>query len=191
MKALPGLSLVLFLSYAMHAFADGGISGNPAPKWDVPEWRQLPEGKESLDIDDFKDKVLYLFCFQSWCPGCHSRGFPTLQALIKKYEGDEQVAFVAVQTVFEGFGVNSSDRAWETARKYKLQIPIGHSGSADKRSVLMQRYRTRGTPWTIIVDPEGRVVFDDFHIEAGTASKLIEKHRGKKPAPNSKAPVAG
>jgi len=175
MKVLFIFAISLMLSSIMNANAQPGISGKAAPKWGVDTWRQLPEGKKSLDIGDFKGKVLYLYCFQSWCPGCHSRGFPTLQSLVKSYAGDGEVAFVAIQTVFEGFGVNSPERGWETAEKYKLAIPFGHSGSADKRSSIMQRYRTGGTPWTIIVDPEGRVVFDDFHIDAQRATRLIDK----------------
>jgi len=75
--------------------------GKQAPKWDVGPWHQLPAGKTSLDISDFKGKVLYIYCFQSWCPGCHKRGFPTLQQVAKKYKDDDSVRFVVFQTVFE------------------------------------------------------------------------------------------
>ncbi|AMS41435.1 hypothetical protein N7E70_011930 [Aminobacter sp. NyZ550] len=30
----------------------------------------------------------------------------------------------------------------------------------------MQDYRTGGTPWFIIIDPAGKVVFNDFHLDA-------------------------
>ena len=36
-----------------------GILHQPAPSWGVAEWVQLPEGKVTLDVDDFKGKVLY------------------------------------------------------------------------------------------------------------------------------------
>jgi hypothetical protein len=32
--------------------------GKPTPPWNVGPWYQLPEGKESLDITDFKGKVI-------------------------------------------------------------------------------------------------------------------------------------
>ena len=34
---------------------------------------------------DFRGKVVYLYFFQSWCPGCHRHGFPTLQAMSKHF----------------------------------------------------------------------------------------------------------
>lgn len=43
-----------------------GATGQIAPKWDIEKWINLPEGEESLDIGDFRGKVLYLFTFQSW-----------------------------------------------------------------------------------------------------------------------------
>ena len=65
------------------------------------QWLNLPSGKKKIDIQDYQGKVLYLFCFQSWCPGCHSSGFPTLQKVMSRFKDNDDVAFVAIQTVFE------------------------------------------------------------------------------------------
>lgn len=43
-----------------------GILNQAAPRWGVSQWFQLPEDKTHLDIGDFKGKVVYLYCFQSW-----------------------------------------------------------------------------------------------------------------------------
>lgn len=154
-----------------------GIAGTKAPNWGVAQWINLPQDKQAIDVADFKGKVVYLLCFQSWCPGCHARGFPTLLQLISSYDDTDDVAFVAVQTTFEGFAANSAQRAWETARRYKLDIPIGHDGSAQKRSTLMQRYRTGGTPWVIIIDKQGIVRRNGFHVPAQEARKMIDSLR--------------
>ena len=111
-----------------------GILDQKAPSFGVTQWRNLPKGKTTLDIDDFKGKVLYLYGFQSWCPGCISHGFPTLQKLTKRFAGEDEVAFVAVQTVFEGFNTNTPGAAWRMAKRFNLSIPIGHDGSNGKRS---------------------------------------------------------
>ena len=39
---------------------------------------------------------------------------------------------------------------------------------------IMIKYRSGGTPWTVIIAPEGEVVFNDFHLEADSAAALIE-----------------
>ncbi len=45
---------------------DGGIEGQEAPKWDIDKWFNLPEGKEKLEISDFRGRVLMLYNYQSW-----------------------------------------------------------------------------------------------------------------------------
>lgn len=156
-----------------------GIVSRPAPVLDVDAWVALPAGISSLEIDDLRGKVVYLYCFQSWCPGCHSRGFPTLTKLINQFKDADDVAFVAIQTAFEGHGTNTPAAAISTAKRYKLDIPIGHDGSPSQRSSVMQNYRTGGTPWTIIIDKDGVVRFNDFHITPERGAEMIEQLRAQ------------
>ncbi|MFQ5607281.1 MAG: redoxin family protein, partial [Candidatus Zixiibacteriota bacterium] len=153
-------------------------------------WHNLPPGKQTLDIDDYKGRVLYLYCFQSWCPGCHRHGFPTLQKMLANFEDDDGVAFVAIQTVFEGFSSNTFARAREVGQQYNLAIPIGQSGEDNRRSEMMRYYRTGGAPWTIIIDQDGIVRYNDFHIDAPYATQLIsgmlEESQEKSPLSKSK-----
>jgi len=166
------------------AFGQRGIAGRPAPSWGVTEWINLPAGERSLDVDDLEGRVVFVLGFQSWCPGCHSRGFPTLTQLIKDYQSADDVSFVAVQTVFEGYSTNTAQRAWDTARRYGLDIPVGHDGGPGRRSTIMRRYRTGGTPWVIIIDKKGVVRFNDFHVPAQRARTIIDKLRGEPDVPS-------
>lgn len=163
-----------------------GIQGKAAPSWDVSTWFNLPGGATNLDIDDYQGKVLYLYCFQSWCPGCHSSGFPTLQKVIEQFDGDSKVAFVAVQTAFEGHSTNTAAAARKTGRRYSLDIPIGHSGESGSRPPIMGSYRTGGTPWTIIIGKDGTVQYNDFHIKPEAAKKLITRLKAEKYEPARK-----
>lgn len=167
-----------------------GVLDTPAPAWKVDTWFNLPAGKTALDIADYKGKVVYLYGFQSWCPGCHSVGFPTMQKLIEKFGKADDVAFVAVQTTFEGFGTNTADAAKKTGEKYKLTIPIGHSGSEGKRSSVMLAYKSGGTPWTIIIDKDGMVRYNDFHITPEQGEKLINALRERPVAATPAMPPA-
>lgn len=156
-----------------------GVLDAPAPAWEVDTWFNLPAGKGTLDIADYKGKVVYLYGFQSWCPGCHSQGFPTMQKLISKFDKADDVAFVAVQTTFEGYDTNTAAKAKATGERYNLSIPIGHSGAEGKRSALMRSYKTGGTPWTIIIDKDGVVRYNDFHITPEQGEKLIGALRAR------------
>jgi len=155
-----------------------GIVGQKAPEWSVESWIDA-EGNPTEDIKlaDYKGKVVFVLAFQSWCPGCHRYGFPTLQETIKAFEGNEEVAFLSVQTVFEGGSINTLEKVRETQKKYDLHIPMGHDPGDEttrNRSNILTKYRTGGTPWVLLIDQEGKVVFNDFHIEAGEAKAMIK-----------------
>ncbi len=151
-----------------------GILGKKAPSWGVDTWVNVADDGVKPDVKNYRGKVVYLYCFQSWCPGCHKHGFPTLKALESKYGDQPDVVFVAVQTVFEGFSSNTEAKARAMAERYGLSIPVGHSGAEGKRPPIMTGYRTGGTPWTIVIDRKGIVRFNDFHITVESGSDLID-----------------
>ena len=44
-----------------------GLIDKPAPNIDhIERWSNLPEGKDGIDLADYKGKTVYLYCFQSW-----------------------------------------------------------------------------------------------------------------------------
>ena len=86
-----------------------------------------------------------------------------------------------MQTVFEGFGVNTVQAGRKMVQEFGLDIPVGHDGGNGKRSILMRRYRTGGTPWAIIIDKQGTVRFNGFHIAPDAAAELIDKLRDESP----------
>jgi thiol-disulfide isomerase/thioredoxin len=117
---------------------------------------------------------VFLKCFQDWCPGCHSSGFPTLQKFAEAFGDHPKVAIAGIQTVFEGFHHNTLDDVRKLQLQYRLKIPMGHDPgdkSSGARPQTMSKYRTGGTPWLILIAPDGRVLFNDFHART---DKLIE-----------------
>jgi hypothetical protein len=83
---------------------------------------------------------------------------------------------LAVQTVFEGYSFNSEDKLRKNQLKYDLKTPMAHAAGNPKKLTIpeiMRKYRSGGTPWTVIIDPQGKVIFNQFHIEADRAAELI------------------
>jgi len=129
-----------------------------------------PEGGERatpLRLADLGPGYKIIFCFQHWCPGCHSRGFPTLQRLHQALAG-KGTGFAAIQTVFEGAAANTYDKVREDQLQYGLPIPFGHDApiEGERYPSFMEDYRTGGTPWFTVIDPKGIVAFADFRLDA-------------------------
>lgn len=146
-----------------------GINHRPAPELRVPVWIG-PDGAAMapLRLADLGEGMKILFCFQDWCPGCHSRGFPTLRLLVDRLAG-QGVGFAAIQTAFRSSAKkDTGDQTAKNQARYGLSIPFGYDPvpeGAEQPSV-MEDYRTAGTPWFIVISAEGEVIYNDFRLEA-------------------------
>ena len=158
-----------------------GILDQVAPELEVNYWLDRNGAPTTYSIGASKGKWIYLKCFQNWCPGCHKYGFPTLKKVADAFDDDDRVSVVAVQTVFEGFTVNTRDAVRELQMRYELPIPMGHDpGTPDGERLpsTMLNYRTGGTPWVIIIEPGGRVAYNDYHINGERFIELLKNELG-------------
>jgi len=126
-----------------------------------------------VTLDELGTRLKVIYCFQHWCPGCHSTGFPTLQRLVHAL-APEGVGFAVVQTVFEGFETNTFDRLRETQKRYDLKIPFGHDAPDGQYPTIMQDYQTGGTPWFIVIDADREVVFSGFHLDSDRLFEWVQ-----------------
>lgn len=172
--ALAGLSAGSVLGQSQSRF---GIGGQEAPELDIGYWIDGDGEPSSFSVKASAGKWVFLKCFQNWCPGCHSSGFPSLKAFADEFHGHPKVAIAGIQTVFEGFSANTQDDVRELQMRYELPVVMGHDAgnpddeNGDHRPSTMVNYRTGGTPWLILIDPTGTVVFNDFRVNS---TKLIE-----------------
>ena len=142
-----------------------------APELRVPYWID-GEGNEisPLKLADLGAGYKVIFCFKAECPGCHSRGFPTMQKIVAGV-ADKGVGLAVIHTAFDDDPRNNQDRIREMQLKFDLKIPFGHDPKVGNAyPTFMQDYRTRGTPFFIVIDPAGDLVFADFSLDA---EKLI------------------
>lgn len=128
-----------------------GIQGYQAPELStIIEWvDEYGKSRVPIQLSDYNGKFIVIYGFQSWCPGCHSIGLPVLQKMVKALEGNKEVVFFAVQTVFEGRQDNTKEKILEIQKQYDLQIPFAHDigdESTGNKSSIMYNYRTGGTP---------------------------------------------
>lgn len=154
-----------------------GIEGRLAPELSVDYWIDGNGEASTFSVSQSKGKWVFLKCFQNWCPGCHSSGFPTLKAFSDRFKDHPQVAIAAVQTVFEGYRSNTQDAVRELQQRYELDVVMGHDpGDQETHSYpsTMVNYRTGGTPWLILIDPTGQVVFNGFHVDSDKLIEFIE-----------------
>jgi len=155
-----------------------GILSLPAPSLEQIRWiDENGNERPPLTLADLGEDFKILYFFQDGCPVCHKHGFPTFVKLVEELRG-KGVGLAAIQTVFEGSDVNTFDRLRENQRRYGLHVPFGHAvaNPASQSSVpaIVKAYRSGGTPWFVVIAPDGRVVYDGFLV---AADGLIEAIR--------------
>lgn len=156
--------------------SNAGIAGRLAPELKVPFWIDGEGQGTDLKLAGHQGKWVFLKCFQSWCPGCHSHGLPTFKRLVTHFEGNAGIAFAGIQTVFEGFGTNTVEKVRRTQIQCELNVPMGHDPGPDgKRSTTMMDYRTGGTPWLILIAPTREVIFNGFGINVDKAIGYLDQ----------------
>ncbi|MDH3693028.1 MAG: peroxiredoxin family protein [Gammaproteobacteria bacterium] len=173
--ALAGSTFILQTNKAL-AQSDSryGILGTPAPEISLDYWIDKDGEPGSFSVMENRGKWVFLKCFQNWCPGCHSGGFPTLKKFSDEFWDHPKVAIAGIQTVFEGYNSNTLEDVRKLQLRYELPITMGHDpGNPDDhtRPQTMQKYRTGGTPWLILISPDGLVAYNDYHVNA---DKLVE-----------------
>lgn len=160
------------------ARSDYGIQGSAAPELEVDHWVDADGEPSEFSLSMHQGKWVFLKCWQSWCPGCHSHGFPALKKISDALIDKPNVAIAGIQTVFEGFAVNTVDKLREIQLQYDLRIPMGYdAGDADgdRHPSTMRNYRTGGTPWMVLIDPGRTVVFNGFSIYSDQAIEFLSE----------------
>lgn len=179
------------LIFPTAAFATGesrqqhryGILGQKAPELQVKTWIDGKGKPTSFKLADHKGKFVYMKCWQYWCPGCHSHGFPSLVKIKDAFKDNPHFTALSIQTVFEGGFINTKSKMDNIQDRYGLHdIVMGHEtgkGNPHDRPSTMVNYRTGGTPWGIMIDPNGNVIFNDFSINADAAIEYLKKEMDK------------
>jgi len=183
LKAAAGASAFALALPAQSAGDEPSIQGTQAPELNVPRWIDAKgEDTSAFSVAAHRGKWVYLKCFQDWCPSCHSVGFPNLQKLKAAFPNDDKVAAAVIQTTFEGHSRNTFDALRKNQQRYELSLPFGHDPGDEglprdnpgHYPNTMLSYRTRGTPWVTLIDPNGTVVFSDFHVDMDRLIPLLK-----------------
>lgn len=99
----------------------------------------------SLDLNQYKNKVVYLDFWASWCGPCR-KSFPWLNSVEKKYAADGLVVI----------GVNL-DNDLENAKAFLKEVPAEFKVFSDPDGQLAEQYKLIGMPSSFVIDGNGEV----------------------------------
>jgi peroxiredoxin len=132
-----------------------------APDLAVSRWLNTPE---PLTLARLRGKVVVLHAFQMLCPGCVAHGTPQAEKLHRLFKDNSDIAVIGLHTVFEHHAAMTPVSLEAFIHEYRLTFPIGVDQPVDGDAipVTMRRFGMRGTPTTIVIDRDGRIVEHAF-----------------------------
>jgi hypothetical protein len=100
------------------------------------------------------------------------------KALETRYAQQSDVVFLYVQTVFEGASSNTYFAGLGDLDRHAVRGSYGFDPGGDKRPATMRMFHTRGTPWTIVLSPIGKVLSSGYTRSAEPLIAAIDQARG-------------
>jgi len=128
-----GLTVLLMTAFIATATAD------QAPEFTVPGRDQ------TVSIQSFRGKVVYLDFWASWCGPCR-KSFPWMNSMQQRY-GDRGLVVLAINL--------DKDRA--LSDKFLKEVPAQFAIGYDPEGKVASAYKVKGMPSSYLIDSDGRI----------------------------------
>ena len=138
-----------------------------APELAVSEWFNTPE---EITLASLRGRPVFIHAFQLLCPGCVSEAIPQVQRIEQVFRKTD-LAIIGIHTVFEHHAAMTPTTLKAFLHEYRIKSPVGVD-LADRQSdmpVTMRRYGLRGTPSSVLIGRDGRIIHHAFGVEADMA----------------------
>lgn len=144
-----------FASFAVPAMAiDAGAN---APQF------ELPGTSGTVKLADMKGKFVYIDFWASWCGPC-KESFPWMNDLQAKL-GPKGLQVVGINV----------DSKQEDAQKFLSQVPAKFTVAFDAKGDFPKQYGIKGMPSSVLVGPDGKVIWAHTGFKGGEAKELEDK----------------
>jgi len=133
----------------------------------VPDFSfELEKGK-TASIQDYRNKVLVINFFATWCPPCNIE-LPILHKNIwEKYRNDPRFALLI-------FG---REEGWEKVTKFKNDHQFTFPMLPDENRKIYGLFATQYIPRTLLIDQTGKIVYESIGYseeEFGKFEKAVD-----------------
>jgi thiol-disulfide isomerase/thioredoxin len=128
----------------------------PAPGWTLPDL----DGR-SVQLADFKGKVVVIDFWGSWCGPCR-RELPIFQSMYERYK-DKGVVFIGMNWERPVAGKQLKDVAREFVVQNKFTFPV----ILDHDHIATDAYHIEGFPTLFLIDKTGTIRYKNVGVSDG------------------------
>lgn len=131
-----------------------------APELSISMW---VNSDEPMTLEHLRGRPVLIHAFQMLCPGCVAHAIPQTEKAFRLF-GDTDLAVIGLHTVFEHHEAMTPGALKAFVHEYRLSFPIGIDTPRQDGPIpeTMHRYQMRGTPTTILIGRDGRIITHQF-----------------------------
>jgi hypothetical protein len=145
------------------------LIAKPAPPWECDAWFNLPDEKESLELQELEGKIIVLLLWGGF--GINSKSqlrVEEFNAYFKAYENVDDVVILGIHDASQ-----EPIEVQQTIKDWGITFPIGCDADP---FVSFDLYNVNSIPQTVIIDPKGIVSYAECD---GRIPELIKAIRRK------------
>ncbi|MBS1639446.1 MAG: TlpA family protein disulfide reductase [Bacteroidetes bacterium] len=153
------LSILLLLSINLFGQQNGTLlsNGTIVPKFNF----EIEKGK-TINISDYKGKVVLINFFATWCGPCRME-LPLLQKEIwEKYQDNEHFALLI-------FG---REEGWQKVIDFKTTNRFTFPMLPDEDKSIYKLFATQYIPRNVLLDEDGKIVYQSIGFNADEFNKM-------------------
>ncbi|MDE2342756.1 MAG: TlpA family protein disulfide reductase [Betaproteobacteria bacterium] len=138
------------------------------PAWALPPGTaappvSLPGKAGTVSLDAYRNKVVYLDFWASWCGPC-KHSFPWMNAMQAKYGAQG----------FQVVSINLDARTAD-AQRFLKEVPAHFVVAFDADGKTPRQYQVRGMPTSLIIGRDGRIVAEHLGFNERDTAALEQQ----------------
>jgi len=137
----------------------------------APEFTVTDMDGEPFTLESTRGKWVFLHFWASWCGPCRVE-MPAIQAMTEQFDNDR----------FEVVLINTAENE-DTIFSFLAEINMDMSSLMDADGLVTEKYKPRGLPTTILIDPDGNLQYQaiggrEWHkvVYVDFLQTLVDKH---------------
>ena len=146
-----------------------------APLREIALAAQWFNTERPLTLRDLRGKVVVVHAFQMLCPGCVANAIPQARRLHEIAKGIDDLVVLGIHTVFEHHAAMTPVSLEAFLHEYRIAFPVAVDRPSPDGPIplTMAAYGFKGTPTTVVIDREGRIVRQTFGAEDDLVLGLV------------------